>query len=200
MANGTLKVSNIETSSGSGTITIGQSGETISVPSGATLDVSNATTTLSSSMKNTPAFFARMTSNQTLTNDTATKIAFSSEVYDTDGTYDTSTYRFTPGVVGKYIIAFGYWADNNDNTKTANLYIYKNGSVSNLGSLQYITRLNDGTFSRIAMSVTFQVDVTSTSDYFEAYAKIENSSGDARINGQTSKDNNYFYGYKLIGA
>ena len=29
MANGTLKVSNIETSSGSGTITLGQSGETI---------------------------------------------------------------------------------------------------------------------------------------------------------------------------
>ena len=37
MANGTLKVSNIETSSGSGTITLGQSGETISVPSGVTM-------------------------------------------------------------------------------------------------------------------------------------------------------------------
>ena len=35
MANGTLKVSNIQTSSGSGTITIGQSGETITIPSGA---------------------------------------------------------------------------------------------------------------------------------------------------------------------
>ena len=37
MANGTLKVSNIQTSSGSGTITIGQSGETISIPSGCTI-------------------------------------------------------------------------------------------------------------------------------------------------------------------
>ena len=37
MANGTLKVSNIETSSGSGTITLGQSGETVSVPSGVTM-------------------------------------------------------------------------------------------------------------------------------------------------------------------
>ena len=36
MANGTLKVSNIQTSSGSGTITLGQSGETITIPSGAT--------------------------------------------------------------------------------------------------------------------------------------------------------------------
>ena len=45
MANVTLKVSNIETSSGSGTITLGQSGETISVPSGATINLSNATQT-----------------------------------------------------------------------------------------------------------------------------------------------------------
>ena len=37
MADGTLKVGQITTSSGSGTITIGQSGETISVPSGVTM-------------------------------------------------------------------------------------------------------------------------------------------------------------------
>ena len=37
MANGTLKVSNIQTSSGSGTITIGQSGETVTIPSGVTM-------------------------------------------------------------------------------------------------------------------------------------------------------------------
>ena len=44
MANGTLKVSNIETSSGSGTITLGQSGETISIPSGATISNSGTAT------------------------------------------------------------------------------------------------------------------------------------------------------------
>ena len=37
MADGILKVGQIQTSSGSGTITIGQSGETISIPSGSTL-------------------------------------------------------------------------------------------------------------------------------------------------------------------
>ena len=50
MANGTLKVSNIETSSGSGTITLGQSGETLSVPSGVTLDMSSGTMTLNLSL------------------------------------------------------------------------------------------------------------------------------------------------------
>ena len=37
MADGTLKVGTITTSSGSGTITIGQSGETVTIPSGVTL-------------------------------------------------------------------------------------------------------------------------------------------------------------------
>ena len=50
MANGTLKVSNIQTSSGSGTITLGASGETV--------DLSNGTITLNNSMKATPAFQA----------------------------------------------------------------------------------------------------------------------------------------------
>jgi hypothetical protein len=61
MANGTLKVSNIETSSGSGTITIGQSGETITVPSGATINLSSATQTGVGGV-NTPAFEARLSS------------------------------------------------------------------------------------------------------------------------------------------
>ena len=42
---GTIKTTNIETITGSGTLTLGQSGETISVPSGATLDLSSATQT-----------------------------------------------------------------------------------------------------------------------------------------------------------
>lgn len=44
MANGTLKVSNIQTSSGSGTITLGQSGETITIPSGCTITNSGTQT------------------------------------------------------------------------------------------------------------------------------------------------------------
>ena len=41
MADGTLKVGTITTSSGSGTITLGQSGETVNVGTGATVDSSN---------------------------------------------------------------------------------------------------------------------------------------------------------------
>ena len=85
MANGTLKVSNIETSSGSGTITIGQSGETVTVASGATQTIAN----------NTPSFRAYMGAAQTISDVTNTVIAYNTENFDTDSAYDTSTYRFT---------------------------------------------------------------------------------------------------------
>jgi hypothetical protein len=44
MADGTLKVGTITTSSGSGTITLGQSGETVTIPSGATIANSGTAT------------------------------------------------------------------------------------------------------------------------------------------------------------
>ena len=51
MADGILKVGTITTSSGSGTITLGQSGETISIPSGATLTNSGTATGFGSLVK-----------------------------------------------------------------------------------------------------------------------------------------------------
>ena len=41
---GTIKTTNIETITGSGTLTLGQSGETITVPSGTTVNMSRCNT------------------------------------------------------------------------------------------------------------------------------------------------------------
>ena len=57
---------------------------------------------------NTPAFAAKISSTQTISNNTETKLACATEVFDTDGDYDHSTnYRFTPTTAGKYFI-YGY--------------------------------------------------------------------------------------------
>jgi hypothetical protein len=76
MADGTLKVGTITTSSGSGTITLGQSGETIAIPSGVTmtgmgkvLQVVNATygtpTTTSSNVYSDTGLTASITPSST---------------------------------------------------------------------------------------------------------------------------------------
>ena len=92
----TLKVDTILKRTGTGTITLGQSGDTINFPTG---------TTISGSATNTPYFEARRSSTQTISDNTNTKIACDVETWDSAGNYDNSTnYRFTPTTAGKYYI------------------------------------------------------------------------------------------------
>jgi len=98
---GTIKTTNIETITGSGTLTLGQSGETITIPSGVTMSVPSG----GLSGQNYPAFEATLTSNQTISNNTATKVQFNNEIFDTNSNYDpTTNYRFTASESGKYFI------------------------------------------------------------------------------------------------
>ena len=56
----------------------------------------------------TPAFYAYMSANQTVTNNVNTKAQVNTEVLDTDGCYDNSSnYRFTPTTAGKYVVYAG---------------------------------------------------------------------------------------------
>ena len=94
MADGTLKVGTITTSSGSGTITI---------PSGV-----NVTGHMY------PAFEAHITTEQNPSGGTDTKINFDNEIFDTNSAYDISNKRCTvpSGGDGKYHFycdAFPMW-------------------------------------------------------------------------------------------
>ena len=97
MADGTLKVGTITTSSGSGTITLGQSGETV--------DMANGTITLNSSMKNTPAFLGLRSTTQSLAASSTVTITYDSEDVDTDSAFNIATGIFTvpSGKEGTYL-------------------------------------------------------------------------------------------------
>ena len=191
MANGTLKVSNIETSSGSGTITLGQSGETISVPSGATINLSSATQTGVGGV-NTPAFEARLSSGHAVATGTWTKINVNTEVYDTAGTYDNSTnYRWTPGVAGKYVIYGQVGFDSMSDQKYLYMALYKNGSQLWTDG----TALNQTSAASTlgaAVRGTWSIDLDAD-DYVELYGYQNN--GDSR---NSTAGWCYFGGYKIV--
>ena len=85
----TLQVGSTNTT----TITLGASGDTINIPSGAT--IANSGTATGFGESNKPAFLATM-SGQSVSDNTYTKLEFGTEVVDTDSAYDHSTnYRFT---------------------------------------------------------------------------------------------------------
>jgi hypothetical protein len=182
MANGTLKVSNIETSSGSGTITLGQSGETVTIPTG---------TTVSGAMSNTPVFSAYQSSAQTISSGTATKVQYNTKHYDSDNAYDNSSnYRFTvpSGKAGKYFFsAIGSWGTtSNENAATIDLRV--NGTV------KWFNRVRGSGTANILITTSAVFDL-SASDYVEVF--LTNATGFDTLGGDGYSN---FLGYKLIGA
>jgi len=79
-------------------------------------------------IQNTPAFQAFNSSTQTISNATYTTLAMGSELFDTDSAYDTSNYRFTPGVAGKYYLYATTRSANNNAYPNSIIKIKKNGS------------------------------------------------------------------------
>ena len=68
--------------------------------------------------------------NQTLTASVWTKVAFTTEEFDTNSNFDSATnYRFTPTVAGKYLLSgiIGFLSVSNG--EYAQGAIYKNGSL-----------------------------------------------------------------------
>ena len=193
MADGTLKVGTITTSSGSGTITLGQSGETV--------DMANASTiTLNSGMTNTPGFHAFLSANmESLSDNTAVKMQCNTERYDVTDVYDNSTnYRFTPGVIGRYFIygAVLNTADSNSNMVESEVYIYKNGSSIGKSSFNYTSN-----YSKIAAPTISIVDDANATDYYELYSAVNTNDGGAwKAIADTTQQRTYFGAYRIIGA
>jgi hypothetical protein len=187
MADGTLKVENIQTSSGSGTITLGQSGETVAFGSGVTSNLLY------------PAFRASMSASQDLTDDTRALVQYDTVDYDTDSAYDNSAgnYKFTipSGKAGKYIIYAQAYGDAQAATQNSHteINIYKNGSLltnnETIFTANYIQRTTQ------SIITTFDLAVA---DYIQIYMRVNDTSGNPRIY-RTSTNQNWFGAYR-IGA
>jgi hypothetical protein len=177
----------IITSDGAGTITLS----------------SGMNTAVAAGTNNTPAFLAIRSSNQgNVADNTWTKIQFNTEKFDTDNTYDNSSnYRFTPGVSGKYKLfsQVGGYGQSGGVANTMAIRIYKNGTD------EVETRRSfDG--SEIAENATTAITTeaildSDTNDYFEVYWYINTDGGvNATVDYNATKLYTYFGAYRIIGA
>jgi len=140
---------------------------------------------------NTPAFKAKLSDTQTLSNATTTKIDFDTEMFDTDNAYDpTTNQRFTvpSGKAGKYFIhAQVYFDDAASTDAMRRVLIYKNGS-------EFLTS-NDRTVGSTGrgqvVSISDLIDL-SESDYIEIFAYT--NAGATSLGSGGAR----FSGYKII--
>jgi len=144
----------------------------------------------SGAIANTPSFFAYMSGNQSISN-AATLVQFNTELYDTDGCYDTSTYKFTPTSAGKYLINFLIHDDSASGT-SQNLWLYKNGSVH---TYRYTGCSGSSKFTG-STQLTTVVDMNGSSDYVQAYYKQNNAS--TTIVAGSGQYDSLFTGVKII--
>lgn len=179
---GTIKATNIEPIADNGTVTLGSSGDTITVPTGVTVG---------GGMSNTPAFFAYLSANQTISGATTTKIQINTEVFDTDNTYDNSTnYRFTPAVAGKYLIFGQVMMESMPDQTEIITYIYKNDANYAFSRMKCS---GTGTNSNMIQIL----DTANTTDYYDIRMYQTSTSKDA----QGSNTFRTFFGAnKIIGA
>jgi hypothetical protein len=186
-----LFVDNIkhQSSQGSGTITLGASGETIALASGA--QVSGFTG------QNYPAFEAYLSSAQSLSDATSTKIQFNTETFDTDNTYDNATnYRFTPTIAGKYFVYSQVRITSDANNLYSTYISFKKNGNFYIGGTPPSWNSTGSAINTVFMSIRNIIEFNGSTDYLEVFGYFDQSSAvGLNINEQAT----VFGGYR-IGA
>ena len=166
----TLFVDKVDPQSGTA-LEIGSSGDTITIPSGATLTNNGTATGFGES--NTPAFMAKPDGNITISDDTTTKLLFATEDFDTDNNYASS--RFTPTTAGKYQVsgAVQWNTDTNYNALLqGRLFVYKNGGQIFRNDVD--PRVGSGQMPISLFNyINVAVDMNGSSDYLELYGYVD---------------------------
>ena len=199
---GTLFVDKLDPQSGT-SLELGSNGDTMTVPSGATLDVASggtldltgATVTgFTSGISDlSPMFSVRQTGTVNVSDNTYTKVAWNSELVDTDNAFASDKFTVPSGKGGKYflyVMLLGQGASDNT-LRVYYLNIYKNGSRIAMNEGDY----RSSTIRKATQTVTTVQDL-SAGDYIEVYVGIDvNSSIQASYSGGDFQG--MFGGYKI---
>jgi hypothetical protein len=145
---------------------------------------------------NTPAFHAKLSSTQSVSNDAEQKINVNAEDFDTNNCYDNSTnYRFLPTVAGKYW-CYGQtsiYGGDVSRISVVQTRLKKNGSTVFYNNQDTRNNQERGVSSPVGVLLDFN----GSSDYLEmhCYISLTNTSG-SQITGDSSAT--FFGAYKIL--
>ena len=113
-----------------------------------------------------PAFSVYMSSNQSISTATYTKVQLDTKEYDTNNNFDNTTnYRFTPTVAGYYQFNGALRNDASTTPTRVFINIYKNGALYKRG----VDLTISGGFQ---VTISTLVYLNGTTDYVELYAYL----------------------------
>ena len=185
----TLFVDKVDPQSGTA-LEIGSSGDTITIPSGATITNSGTATGF-----NNPAFLAYNGSARNPSDATVTDLQIDTEVFDTGSCFNTSTYTFTPNVAGKYLL-FAAIRVGSDTSRPAFIEmqarIRKNGGDC---ANQLLSSYSASNLDAFNIPITTIVEANGSSDAFKIDTYLNVDAGTITIS--SGQHQTYFGGYRI---
>ena len=146
---------------------------------------------------NTPAFQVCLSSDQTFSDVSTTKINFDSVQKDTNSGFNTTDKRFVVPVAGSYFVSSRTkFIEQSNKIEQIVTYIYKNGSA-------YLANSWRGTNAEEKMLTPMLTGIICdcvVGDYFEVYAYVNAFGGSNSTTLQDELENCSFEGHKLIGV
>ena len=193
-----LKVDEIQDTAGnliikedSNTITVGASGDTITIPSGATINVAGTLNKGGVAVANTPTFHAYRSSTLSVPNTTQTLVTFDTEAFDSASAYDTSTGKFTPQVAGKYVVYTQVTPNSASDFDVFEAQLYKN-AVTTAGTQALCRGRNEAHETKYINRI---VEFNGSTDFVYVYV-YQNSGSSVDVRG--TKYDTFFGAYKII--
>ena len=162
---------------------------------GNTLFTSDGNGNLTTMKTNYPMFRAFLSANQSISNNSATKVQLDGSDIDTNNAFDTSTnYRFTvpSGYAGKYAVFIVGQFDNLGSAKVSQFRIHLNGSNYNSMLWPKYSDNNNEAFTEGSI-----LDL-SAGDYLEYYV-YQNSGSSKNLRGGSTAlaAESYMFGYRI---
>ena len=151
---------------------INESGNTITI--GASGDTTNIIGTLQNDGAavggaNTPYFFAERSSQQDVSNGSTTKAQLNNVILDSASGWDSSNYRYTPGVAGKYFISGSVNSRSSDNNNMTWCFakIFISGTEYEVSA--FATATSQTNYIHQACQTVDVIRTLSATDYVELY-------------------------------
>ena len=180
------------------TLTLGTSGDTISIPSGVTIaNAGTATGFGDTNYFSTTGFSAYIAATQSVSTATETTCTFNTERFDMGSNFNTSTYIYETPSAGKYFFQFGLMLKGNSDTvlTAANVSLKKDDGAGNFSSNQdWENNFSANYINKYTSAASYIVDCEANRKW-KVNVYISTQSGTPSVQGTIT--NSYFAGWRI---
>ena len=178
--------------------TLGDSGDTFTIPSGATITNSGTATGFGdTNYFSTTGFSTYLSGTQSIASATESTVTFNTERFDMGSNFNTSTYIYETPTAGKYFFQFGMLLHGNSDTvlTAANVGLKKDDGAGNFSTNQdWENNFSANYINKYTSAASYIVDCEASRKW-KVNVYLSTQSGTPSVQGTIT--NGYFSGWRI---